>query len=41
MNYWTELGWIIIPMDAIEIGFAVVACWIGVRLDKKRMKKSA
>lgn len=35
MNYWTELGWIVLPMNAIEIGFALAMC-IGSEMLSKR-----
>lgn len=36
MNYWTEFGWMIIPMNAIEIGFALIMCYVTSLLDKKK-----
>ena len=36
MNYWTELGWIMIPMNAIEIGFALIMCWVNHKLDQRK-----
>jgi len=36
MNYWTELGWIIIPMNAVEIGFTIAMCWVTHLLDKRK-----
>jgi len=35
MNYWSEMGWIVLPMNAIEIGFTLIMCYIALRLDKK------
>jgi len=26
MNYWTELGWLVIPMVAVELGFTLLMC---------------
>lgn len=36
MNYWTELGWILIPMNGIEAGFAVGMCMLANFLDKQK-----
>ncbi len=36
MNYWTELGWIIIPMNAVEVGFAIGMCLMATYLDKRK-----
>lgn len=36
MSYWTELGWMVLPMNAIEIGFALAMCYVAHRLDKRR-----
>jgi len=36
MNYWTELGWIVIPMNAVEIGFAIAMCLLAHLLDKRK-----
>lgn len=37
MNYWTELGWLVIPMVAIEVGFALLMCY-GSHILSKRNK---
>jgi hypothetical protein len=34
MNYWSELGWMIIPMCGIEIGFALLMCYTSHLFDK-------
>ncbi len=36
MNYWSEVGWITIPMDALEIGFAIAMCLVARFLDKQK-----
>lgn len=36
MNYWTELGWIVIPMLVVEVGFALLMCYGSHRLSKRR-----
>ena len=36
MNYWTDVGWIIIPMNTIEIGFTLAMCWLTHRLDQRK-----
>ncbi len=36
MNYWSELGWVILPMNAIEIGFTFMMCLIVTQLDKRK-----
>lgn len=36
MNYWTELGWLVLPMNGIEIGFTVAMCFVTSLLDKRR-----
>jgi len=36
MNYWSELGWIVIPMNAIEIGFTLIMCYGAHLLDKRK-----
>ena len=28
MNYWSELGWIALPMTAIELGFTFAMCFL-------------
>jgi hypothetical protein len=33
MNYWSELGWMVLPMSGIEIGFAILMCFISQRID--------
>lgn len=38
MNYWTELGWMVFPMSAIELGFTAIMCIGAHYLDKKRRK---
>ncbi|MFH1913418.1 MAG: hypothetical protein ABIK45_03980 [Pseudomonadota bacterium] len=40
MNYWSELGWMVIPMAGIEISFAILMCYISHTLDKKRRDRS-
>lgn len=35
MNYWTELGWMIVPMTGIEIAFALIMCLGSHLLDKR------
>lgn len=36
MSYWTELGWLVIPMTGIEIGFALAMCYGAHLLDKRK-----
>jgi hypothetical protein len=36
MSYWTELGWMIIPMNIVEIGFAMAMCLMANRLDRQK-----
>ena len=36
MNYWTELGWILFPMNGVEVGFALGMCWLANQLDKRK-----
>ncbi|ADU63287.1 hypothetical protein Daes_2281 [Pseudodesulfovibrio aespoeensis Aspo-2] len=36
MNYWSELGWMAVPMSGIEIGFALLMCYISHVMDKKK-----
>lgn len=36
MNYWTELGWIILPMNAVELGFTAGMCFLAHWLDKRK-----
>lgn len=38
MNYWTELGWIILPMMAVELSFTVIMCLGAHWLDTRRGK---
>lgn len=38
MNYWSELGWIIIPMNIVELGFTGIMCFAAHMLDKKYRK---
>jgi len=38
MNYWTELGWLVIPMVSIEIGFALLMCAISHAMDRKHRR---
>jgi hypothetical protein len=33
MNYWSELGWMVLPMSGIEIGFAILMCVISQKID--------
>ncbi len=35
MNYWSEMGWMILPMAAVEIGFAMIMCFVAHQLDKR------
>jgi hypothetical protein len=35
MNYWSELGWMVLPMSGIEIGFAVLMCYVSHLIDRK------
>jgi len=36
MNYWSELGWVILPMNAIEIGFTIGMCALVKFLDSRK-----
>lgn len=36
MNYWSELGWMVVPMSGIEIGFALLMCYISQAMDRKK-----
>ncbi len=39
MNYWTELGWMAIPMAGLEIGFAILMCYVSHALDQKHRNR--
>lgn len=36
MNYWSEMGWMVAPMVAIEIGFTLIMCYGSYLLDKNK-----
>lgn len=38
MNYWSEFGWMIIPMNIVEISFTCIMCFTAHILDKRRKK---
>lgn len=36
MNYWTEMGWIILAMNVVELGFTAAMCFLAYWLDKRK-----
>lgn len=36
MNYWSELGWIVLPMNGIEAAFAIGMCLVSNFLDRRK-----
>lgn len=36
MNYWTEMGWIILLMNVVELGFTFVMCFVAYWLDNRK-----